>query len=117
MVDACTVTRPGAAGTFDPDTGTYTNPTGTAVYSGPCEVQVSDGLTTQNPEAGGQELTITRLTVKVPVSVVGVRVDDVVTVTASLLDPDLVGRVFKVTAGHAKSFLTARRLQVVEVSS
>ncbi len=117
MTDACSIAHPGAAATFDPVTGTYTDPTATVFYTGPCEVQVSDGLTAQEGEAGGAELTVLRLMVKVPVEVTGVVVDDVVTITASLLDPDLVGRVFQVVAGHAKSFLTARRLQVEEVRS
>ncbi len=117
MVEACTIAHPGGAATFDPNTGAYTDPAGTVFYTGPCEVQVSDGVTAQDSEAGGTELTVLRLMVKIPVAVEGVVIDDVVTVTASLLDPDLVGRVFRVTAGHAKSFLTARRLQVEEISA
>ena len=112
MVDACTITRGGGAPTFNPNTGTYTNTAGTTIYVGPCEVQISDGLNAQTSEAGGQVVTDRRVTVKVPMSVEGVRVDDVVTITASELDPDLVGQSFRVMTGFAKSFATARRLQV-----
>ncbi len=115
MVDACTIAHPGAAATFNAATGVYADPAGTVFYTGPCQIQV--GLAVGGSDAGGAELTVLRLVVKVPVTVVGVEVDDVVTVTASLLDPDLVGRVFQVTAGHAKTFATARRLQVDEVTS
>lgn len=114
MVDACTITRPGGAGVFDPDTGAYTNPAGAVVYSGPCEVKFSDALSTQSPEVGGQELAVTRLTLKVPVSATGVRVDDIATITAAV-DADLVGRSFRVISGFAGAFVTARRLQVEEV--
>jgi len=112
MLDACTITRSGGADTFNPTTGVYTTPAGSAVYTGKCEVQVSDGLNARDTEVGGQEITLTRLTVKVPMSVEDVQVDDVVTITASLLDPDLVGQTFRVIEGFAKSFATARRLQV-----
>ena len=117
MVDACTITRAGTGDTtFDPNTGTYTDAADSTIYTGRCEVQVSDGLNAQTTEAGGQVVTDLRVTVKVPMSVEGVAVDDVVTITASELDPDLVGKTYRVLGTFAKSFATARRLQVEEVS-
>lgn len=112
MVDACTIAHPGGDPTFDADTGEYTDGTPTVYYTGKCEVQISDGLNARETEAGGTELTLTRLTVKVPISVEGVVVNDIVTITASELDPDLVDQQYRVLAGMAKSFATARRLQV-----
>lgn len=112
MVDECSITRGGGAQTFDPNTGTYTTPAGSTIYVGPCEVQISDGLNAQTSEAGGQVVTERRVTVKVPMSVEGVQVDDVVTITASELDPDLVGQTFRVMSTFAKTFATSRRLQV-----
>lgn len=117
MVDACTITRGGGDPVFDPDTGEYTTPAGSTIYTGPCEVQISDGLNAREADAGGTEITLSRLTVKVPISVEGVQVDDVVTITASELDPDLVGQTYRVIAGFAKSFATARRLQVERVTA
>lgn len=117
MVDACTITRGGGEETLDPDTGVYTTPAGSTVYTGKCEIQVTDSLNAQDADAGGEIATVLRLTLKVPVSVTGVRKDDVATVTASLLDPDLVGRAFRITSGHSKTFATARRLQVEEVTT
>lgn len=114
MVDACTITRSGGEETLNPTTGVYTTPAPTTIYSGACEVQVSDGLNAQETEAGGQVVTQRRVTVKVPMSVTGVQVDDVVTITASALDADLVDEVFRVVGEFAKSFATARRLQVEE---
>jgi hypothetical protein len=55
--------------------------------------------------------------VKIPISVEGVRAGDVVTITASLLDPDLVDQEFQVIDGFAKSFATSRRLQVERVTT
>jgi hypothetical protein len=117
MVDACTITRAGAGDTtFDPNTGTYTDAADSTIYTGPCEVQIQDGLNAREAEAGGTELLVSRVTVKIPVAVEGVRAGDVVTVTASELDPDLVGQEFRVLSGFAKSFATSRRLQVERVT-
>lgn len=117
MVDACTITRGGGAPVFDPNTGMYTTPAGTTVYTGPCEVQISDGLTARQADAGGTDVTLSRLTVKVPISVEGIQIDDTVTITASLLDPDLVDQDYRVEAGFAKTFATARRLQVERLTA
>lgn len=117
MVDACTIAHPGGEPTFDPDTGTYTDGAPTVFYTGKCEVQISDGLNARDTEAGGTELTLTRVTVKVPIIVEGVERGDLVTITASELDPDLVGQEFTVLAGFSKTFATARRLQVERVSA
>ncbi len=117
MVDTCTLAHPGGEETFDPDTGTYTTPAATTYYSGPCEVQISDGLTARETEAGGTELTLSRLTLKVPVSVEGIEVNDIATITASELDPALVDQEYRVLSGFAKTFATARRLQVEAVSA
>lgn len=119
MVDACTIAHPGGEPVFDPSSGTYTDPASTTIYSGKCEVQVSDGLNARETEAGGTELTVSRVTVKVPVSATGVRVGDVVTITAVHPDgdADLVGQEFSVKGPHGKTFATARRLQVERVTA
>lgn len=114
MVDACTLAHPGGDPTFDD--GTYTPDPATTYYTGPCEVQL-EGSIAQESEAGGAEVTFERLIVKVPISVEDAAINDVVTITDSLLDPDLVGQVFTVTSTHAKSFATARRLQVERTST
>lgn len=116
MIDACTITRGGGEETMDPETGEYTTPAGSTIYVGKCEVQVSDSLSARDADAGGEVATILRLTLKVPVSVTGIRKNDVAVITGSMLDPDLVGRKFRVTAGHSKSLATARRMQVEELS-
>lgn len=117
MVDACTITRAGADDqTYDEATHTYTNAADSTVYSGKCEVQISDGLTASNTEAGGTEVTVTRVTVKIPVAVTGVQVGDLITITTATNDPDLLGQGFSVVGLHSKTYGTARRLQVERTS-
>lgn len=113
MLDQCTVTRPGDPVT-DPETGEVT-PSSTPVYSGPCKVQqtISQG---SNPSAGSHQFTIQDSRVDFPVSAGPLMVDDIVTVTSSALDPQLVGTVFRISELFHKSFATAQRTRVEEVT-
>jgi hypothetical protein len=115
MVDSCTITHPAAGlGTFDDDTHTYAPPTETPVYAGRCRVQTRDGLVAADRNVGERQITVLRFEVHVPLVATGIAVDDLVTITAAR-DPDLVGRRFRVTASHAKTDATARRLQCEEL--
>lgn len=111
MVDACTIKRP---------SGTTTNPDGTTettyapVYSGKCRIQTNDPYESR-PEAGEHVSTVLRDVLQVPMSVTGVQTGDYVTVTASELDPDLVGRVWRVAGPSRKTHQTMRRFYVSEV--
>jgi hypothetical protein len=116
MVDACTITRPGAGDpVFDPSTGGYTNPEPVTVHAGPCRVQVNAPDSTSE-DFGGRSVTTSPLRVSVPMSVTGVRQQDLVTITAAALDPDLAGRTFRVEYAPAKTHMTARRLECEEVN-
>ena len=116
MVDTCTITGPGDGdGTLDEDTGIVTPPTGVELYDGPCRVQAQN-VQPANPTVGETEFTTLAYIVSVPISVVDVPVGATVTITASALDADLVGRVFSVTGAVHKTHLTARRLVCEEVS-
>lgn len=117
MVDSCTITRPTDEETFDDTTGTYDDTDTSTIYTGKCEVQLSDGLNARGTNTGGSDVTITRLTVKIPVSATGVKVGDLVTITVGTHDPTLVDSKFAVVAGHAKTFATARRLEVERVTT
>ena len=116
MVDACTITRPGGEPVWDEASMSYTTPDGSAVYDGPCRVQLSAAMA-NTPEAGDRVLVAQRSTVSVPMGVTGVAVDDVVTVTASVHDPDLVGNRYRVRSLFAKTHATARRLEVEETQT
>ena len=112
MVDACRVERPGELVT-DAETGDVT-PGYSAVYEGACKVQAASSVVS-SPDAGEHSWAVQQLQVHVPVSVGPVQTDDVVTVTASVYAPHLVGRAFRVAGLAAKSWATAQRLIVEEV--
>lgn len=111
MVDACTITRPGAPVT-DPDTGAVTN-TSTPVYSGRCKVQSKDSATS-SPDAGGHSFVVVSRQVHIPANSADVKDGDVVTITASLLNSFTVGNVYRVEGFTPDSFDTAARLPVKE---
>ena len=117
MVDSCVIVDGGNAPTFNTTTGVYSDTAGTTVYEGPCQVQVSDGLNARGAEAGGADLTISRVTVKVPISAEGIAVGNTVRITAAENDPELVDQQFTVIAGHTKTFATCRRLQVERLTT
>lgn len=114
MVDTCTVTRAGS-GTTDDLTGEVTS-TPTTVYAGRCKVQQAAAMG-QRVDAGEASTVLLRLEVHLPVAgSEDVRRGDLVTITASANDPALMGKTFRVHDQAAKSFATARRLGVEEVT-
>jgi Family of unknown function (DUF6093) len=116
MVDRCELRGADVRGARDPSTNQYTLTPGPLRYAGPCKVQTTD--TIGNATAAGERLVmVTRFEVHLPVSAPAAKVDDVVTITASVADPQLVGRRFRVVSLIHKSYLTARRLAVQEVQS
>ncbi|MEU1240046.1 DUF6093 family protein [Micromonospora parva] len=114
MVDQCVVRRDNGT-TYDPETG-YPTPNTTEVYAGKCRIQQQTASAGQR-DVGEATVLLLRLEVQLPMSVVGVRVDDVVEVTASVHDPDLPGRRFRVRELAHKTHATARRLGVEELTS
>lgn len=116
MVDACTIARRTGESTNE-DTGVVT-PTTTTVYTGQCRIQQSQlGADSVPADPGEAYVRLIAYELQVPVSVTGIRVHDVATITASALDPDLVGRKFIVLGLTHKTHLTARRMQVQEVAT
>lgn len=115
MVDACTITRVTGAGTQNETTGRIV-PTTTQLYAGQCQVRVPQQAA-QAPEVGARSATIQGAIVKVPLAVEDVRIGDTVTITASVHDPELVGRVFTVAQLHHKTWPTARKLGVDEITA
>lgn len=114
MVDACTITRAGTVST-DPDTGVQTT-TSTTIYSGKCKV-AQRNLEGRDALIGEAADVLLRIEVHVPVTgTTGLAVGDLVTITTATLDADLSGKTFRVHDLVHKTFLTARRLGVVEVT-
>lgn len=109
MVDACTITRTTGTPTTDPETGASSSTT-TTVYTGKCRIQqVASGASGQNV-AEANVYQVAHI-LQLPMSVTGVRVEDVATVTVSI-DPDLVGRKFWIRAVAEGTHKTARRLPI-----
>ena len=106
MTDTCIITRAGDP-TYNPSTLAYTTPS-TTVYSGKCRVKPQNVMDRQ-VQAGERAVQIWPYVVSVPMSVTGVQVDDVVTVTASA-DADLEGQVLVVKDVTRGTNVTARRL-------
>ena len=115
MIDACTITRVTGSST-DPQTGVVT-PTLSTIYTGACLFQhpPQPGLAT-SAVVGEAQLYQLPMAVHVPVTVTGVQVGDIVTATASVLDADLVGRKFWLRELAHKTYMTARRLGIEEVT-
>lgn len=115
MLDAVVIKHKTGDST-DPDTGVVT-PAYSTVYTGKAKVQQGGVPAGQPKDLGEASVQITHLQLHVPVSVTGVQVDDIATVTASTLDADLVGREFTIRSVAHKSFLTARRMDIQEIES
>jgi hypothetical protein len=115
MQDQCTVQhRSGSS--VDPETGVIT-PTQAIVYTGPCKIQQS--VPVANPsEIGEAAVFVGQLTLHLPVTdaTAAVLPDDLVTVTSCALDASLVGKTFRLRGPAHKSFATARRFPMTEVS-
>lgn len=113
MVDACTIERKTGESTST-TTGAVT-PTYTTLYTGKCRIQQrsTEARVEDNAEQYDRML---RLEVQLPMAVTGLKVDDRVTVTASVYDADLVGRQVWIRHLFHKTHATARRVVAEELS-
>ena len=112
MVDTCTIARPGEPVT-DPDTGNVTD-SNTPVYSGICKVQSKDS-SVATPDVAGASFVVVSRQVHIPAGAADVKNGDVVTVTASLLNPFGVGKQYRVEGFTPDSYETAARIPVKEI--
>jgi Family of unknown function (DUF6093) len=112
MVDTCQITHPGEQVT-DRHTGHVYAVPDAVVYQGRCKVQSYQPFE-QNPEAGAHTYTVQRYQVHVPVGSYVPHIGDVVTLTATALDPALAGRVYRVVALLHKTLATAYRLAITD---
>ena len=115
MVDACTVVRvtgqPGAV--VDDETGQRAPAPTATVYSGKCRIQSFEAYE-YTPDSGEHVYTVQRYSIHLPITA-DVAVDDQLSVTAAQLDPNLVGRSYRVVALLHKTFATANRAAVAEI--
>lgn len=116
MVDTCTIRRRGPGEHTDPLTGVVT-PSWQPIYSGKCRVQQSAlGAASSPADVGEAAVRLVAFELQLPMTAVGLAEGDEVTITASVLDEDLDGRVFTVIGLAHKTHATARRVQVQEVT-
>lgn len=109
MTDTCTITAASGPQVYQPATDSYVTPPGVLRYSGKCRVKPRDNAD-REVEAGGATASLWPYVVSVPMSAVGIEDDDVVTITASALDPELIDAKLRVRQVAQGTFLTARRL-------
>lgn len=115
MVDACAITRPLASAGQDETTGREVPATPTAIYTGPCRVQL-ENVEPAHPVAGDRVWTLQKAVISIPAAQTGPVVGDVVTITASALDSSMVGDTYRIRSVAAKTFLTARRMTCERVA-
>lgn len=113
MVDACSIARPTGEST---GAGGVITPTTSAVYTGKCRLQVRQE-TGAGQTVGEAFIIVQRLELQLPMTAPEVFEGDRVTMTASALDPQLVGKEYVVRDVVRKTHLTSRRVTVLEVSS
>jgi hypothetical protein len=115
MVDTCLIRR-SAGKVTDPETGQQVV-TWIDVYEGKCQVQQVD-KEDRAQDLAAAHVVVLRRTVKLPVAAsAGVREGDQTRILTCVHDPDMADRVFMVKAEHAKTYATARRVSVEEVTS
>jgi hypothetical protein len=115
MVDEAVFTRSTGSTSQNETTGRETAGTRSTVHTGPCKVQ-RQRVAPADPEAGERTVTVEQVEIHVPIEVAGIRVGDVAQITSAALDPELVGRSFRVTGLFHKTWSTARRLRCEEVT-
>lgn len=107
---ACTVTRE-SAGTFEPDTGQYGNPTVTTIYDGPCKIVPTGGE--RVVEFGEGPVTLRTYLVTLDGTTAGPQIGDVVSVTGSR-DPRINDATLVVLDVPGSDYLSNRQLVVEE---
>lgn len=125
MVDSCTITRRRLdedgepVREMDPETLELTD-VWDEVYSGRCRVQRPGAVMVgREPVVGGVEYSVETVHVQVPLTVLGVKADDRVAITAmgAISDPDSAGMVLSVRVNQHKTHATKRTLVCEEVAS
>lgn len=113
MVDACIIDRPGEPVT-DPKTGAVA-PSYTPVYEGKCKVQQTLAQSSSK-EAAGAVFNVQTSRVDLPVGAGPIETGDRARITATRFNPALVGNVYRVKELFEKSWPTAQRIPVEEMT-
>jgi hypothetical protein len=116
MIDECTIVR--VTGSTEGAGGVISETT-TAVYSGKCRLMVRtrERLGGSWVDLAEQQVIVSRLELHIPMDAPEALEGDRVVMVSSVLDPQIVGKTLIVRDSMMKSFLTARRITVLEMSS
>lgn len=115
MLDACTIRPITGHSAPDPITGAVTSTLGAAVYTGKCKIQTQRPFPS-TPDAGEHLWIVGPLYLHLPiVGSEAVKTGHEVLITSSV-DPANVGRVFRVKSGDRKTYGTAYRPLIEEVT-
>lgn len=112
MLDTCVIDRPGESVT-DPD-GIVT-PSYTPVYAGRCKVQLTASQAA-SPESAGAVFNVQRSRLDLPVGVGPIASGDRVRIVTAMSNPALVGNTYRVTELFEKSWQTAQRIPIEELT-
>lgn len=108
LPDRCSIGSRGEP-TLDKNTGAYTEGAVVTVYEGPCRVRPAGQRGDLVVQAGGEPVTLRTYDCTVPWDASGIKVDHLVTVSASA-DTSLVGRSLRVRDVQYGSWQLGRRL-------
>lgn len=109
FVDTVTISNPVTGGTFNPSTLVYDGGSGGVVYTGGGLIRAS--TTEPIEETTQEERTYLDFDLYLPYDSTGFAPDQIVTVDASI-DPDLVGKTFRVVAIERDTYNTRRKLRI-----
>jgi len=113
MLDTCLVRRLTGTAT-DASTGAVT-PTYATVYSGACRFQQRSQSSASPHQTGPEPQFLAEMELHLPAGTTGLDSDDLVTAVTSQ-DPDLLGRQWHVRQTAHKTFVSAHRYSLSEVT-
>lgn len=113
MTDTCTVQR--QTGSSMSEVTLIVTPTYSTIYTGKCRVRTASSEVMV--DVGDRAASLHNYTVSIPVSATILAPDDLVTITASGLDPAQPGLTLRILGALHGSQMTARRFLCQEVTS
>lgn len=112
LLDECVITRPGAQGAFNEDTGLYADTADSTIYEGACRVaQMSEQDRLVN--FGDRSVGLVAYVATLPYDTPELRKDDLFTLTTSN-DEQLLDKVLEVHSVKYGSLLTGRKVILEE---
>ncbi len=114
MVDTCTIRRPISGEETDGYGTVVTSYADPDPYSGSCRVQQTRQTSSSERDIAEDQVVLLAVEVQLPMTVTGLQIGAEIHMTASVSDPDLPGRVFRISSLAHKTDASARRVQCTE---